>query len=331
MGEPESLSEKLVYANMDATQKEDTAYTTMLVYHRTSLFTSNAQTVVNTVNCVGVMGKGIAAEFKRRHPAMFAEYKRICDEKKLTPGKLWLWQGSTQWILNFPTKKHWRYPSKLEWIEAGLKKFVDEYEKRGIVEVSFPRLGCGNGGLNWDDVKPLMETYLRPLPIRVYVHDFEVNIGVPEHMRALVDEHADAESITASYQRFSSSLRRSVERMNGSLTDIHSSKNSSIFFENDGELVISNEDISFSLDEEALHGLWASLQKGLVTRRSVETAVEGASDWVLSLLATLPDVRPVQIERSNSSCPELAVEVSNHRKSESIEGGSEGQLAFRWP
>lgn len=103
----------------------------MLMYLRTSLLESNAQTVVNTVNCVGVMGKGIAAAFKQRYPDMFRSYRKLCNEKKLAPGKLWLWQNEAQWVLNFPTKNHWRNGSRLEWIEAGLERFVQEHEKRG--------------------------------------------------------------------------------------------------------------------------------------------------------------------------------------------------------
>src|SRR6185312_8654562 len=117
-----------------------------------------------------------------REPEMFAAYKRICEEKLLAPGKLWLWRGSTQMVLNFPTKQHWKNPSKLEWIEAGLKKFVSNYRKLGIVEISFPRLGCGNGGLDWKKVCPLMEKYLSGLPIQVYIHDYTVDVGLPEHM-----------------------------------------------------------------------------------------------------------------------------------------------------
>jgi O-acetyl-ADP-ribose deacetylase (regulator of RNase III) len=152
----------------------------MLIYHRTNLLDSNAQTLVNTVNCVGVMGKGIALEFKQRYPDMFKAYKRICDAGELEIGKLWLWSGRDQWVLNFPTKKHWRHPSKVEWIEAGLDKFVTEYVRRGITDISFPRLGCGNGGLNWErQVRPVMERYLAPLPINVYIHDFTKDVGLP--------------------------------------------------------------------------------------------------------------------------------------------------------
>jgi O-acetyl-ADP-ribose deacetylase (regulator of RNase III) len=142
----------------------------MLVYHRTNLLDSNAQTLVNTVNCVGVMGKGIALDFKQRYPDMFRAYKRVCDAHQLDVGKLLLWQGPDHWVLNFPTKKHWRHPSRVEWIEAGLEKFVAEYSRRGVTDISFPRLGCGNGGLKWEVVKPVMERYLANLPINVFVH-----------------------------------------------------------------------------------------------------------------------------------------------------------------
>jgi len=73
-------------------------------------------------------------------------------------------------VLNFPTKEHWKAPSKLEWIETGLMKFVAEYETQGISSASFPQLGCGNGGLEWTQVKPLMDHYLRPLPIPIFIH-----------------------------------------------------------------------------------------------------------------------------------------------------------------
>jgi len=135
---------------------------------------AKTQTVVNTVNCVGVMGKGIAAEFKRHDPAMFKAYKRFCDHRNanhLVPGKLYLWTHSSPWwILNFPTKRHWRDPSALRDIEAGLQKFVDKYKAVGITSITFPALGCQNGGLSWSaDVKPLMERYLNEVDIPVEI------------------------------------------------------------------------------------------------------------------------------------------------------------------
>src|SRR5208337_921933 len=132
----------------------------------------------------------------------------------LEPGKLWLWKAPTQWVLNFPTKRHWRHPSRLEWIEAGLTKFVAEYERRGITEISFPRLGCGNGGLQWDAVRPIMERYLAELPITIYVHDHEVNIGRPEHLEASPARPAPTQ-IDRSFEEFISALRNAVEERVG--------------------------------------------------------------------------------------------------------------------
>lgn len=139
---------------------------------------ATTQTVVNTVNCVGAMGKGIALEFKKHDPVMFKAYKGFCDQNnshRLTVGKLWLWKHSTPWwILNFPTKDHWRDKSQLSYLRQGLQNFVDTYKQRGITSITFGQLGCQNGGLNWDiEVLPMMREYLDqvdiPVEIVIYV------------------------------------------------------------------------------------------------------------------------------------------------------------------
>lgn len=142
----------------------------MLTYIEGDLFSSPAQVLVNTVNTVGVMGKGIALEFKKRYPEMFETYKRQCDKHNLTIGRLMLWYAPDHWILQFPTKEHWRNPSKLEYIEKGLMAFVRKYADYNITSIAFPKLGCGNGELNWTDVKAVMEKYLKDLPIDVYIY-----------------------------------------------------------------------------------------------------------------------------------------------------------------
>lgn len=122
---------------------------------------SDVQTLVNTINCVGVMGKGIALEFKNRYPAMFDKYKSFCDKGVFKPGVLWIYKADDgKWVLNFPTKVDWKNPSEIEYIEEGLKKFVEIWEDKGIKSIAFPLLGCSNGGLNPDEVIPLMEKYL---------------------------------------------------------------------------------------------------------------------------------------------------------------------------
>jgi len=153
----------------------------LITYVKQDLFESPAQVIVNTVNTVGVMGKGIAKRFKDIYPDMFVKYVELCEKDLFNVGQLWLYKTPHKWVLNFPTKKHWRSSSKIEYVEEGLKKFVETYEEKGITSISFPLLGCGNGGLNWEnEVKPLMEKYLRPLPIEVYIH-LSDNQKKPEH------------------------------------------------------------------------------------------------------------------------------------------------------
>lgn len=147
----------------------------MIHYIEGDIFQSPAQVIVNPVNTVGVMGKGLALVFKKRYPEMFLCYQRACEKNQLKIGKLMLWNGPDYQVLLFPTKENWRYPSQPEYIEQGLKKFRDRYIEKGITSIGFPRLGCGNGELKWEEVKSLMEKYLSDLPIDIYIYVGEIN------------------------------------------------------------------------------------------------------------------------------------------------------------
>lgn len=143
----------------------------MFKAHIGDLFASQAQTLVNTVNCVGVMGKGVALEFKKRFPVLFEDYAVRCEQKLVELGKPYLFRDpSGKLILNFPTKDHWRSPSRLADIEHGLDFFKDHFEGWGITSIAFPPLGCGNGGLEWSEVGPLIYGKLHKLPIEVEVY-----------------------------------------------------------------------------------------------------------------------------------------------------------------
>lgn len=142
----------------------------MIEYISGDIFKSETQTIVNTVNCVGAMGAGIALEFKNRYPNMFLSYKKICNLNQLKPGLLHLYKKEEKWILNFPTKDHYKDPSTLKYIELGLIKFKETYKEKGITSISFPKLGCGKGGLDFKDVKPLMEKYLNlDIDVKIYI------------------------------------------------------------------------------------------------------------------------------------------------------------------
>ena len=135
------------------------------------LFSSQAQTLVNTVNCVGIMGKGVAQEFKKRYPGMFEDYVSRCARREVRLGEPYLYRDSTsRLIVNFPTKDHWRSPSRLMDIERGLDYFVGHYREWAVKSIAFPPLGCGNGGLHWSEVGPLIYEKLHRLNIDVGVY-----------------------------------------------------------------------------------------------------------------------------------------------------------------
>lgn len=136
-----------------------------------NIFESRAETIVNTVNCVGVMGKGIALEFKKRFPEMAKDYKKRCDAKNVLPGVPYMYTdlfGVS--ILNFPTKNHWRSPSRLEDVIRGLDIFLENCDEWGVESIAFPPLGCGNGGLDWAVVGPIMYQKLSKLGIEVELY-----------------------------------------------------------------------------------------------------------------------------------------------------------------
>lgn len=149
-----------------------------ITFTKGNIFSSDKQTIVNTINCVGVMGKGVALGFRLRYPEMYEKYRELCKTRQIAVGKLWLYKQSRevlQWILNFPTKIHWKFPSKMEYIEAGLQKFVDTYEEKGITSIAFPLLGTHNGGLDKIEVLDMMHSYLEKcsIPIDIYEYDPE--------------------------------------------------------------------------------------------------------------------------------------------------------------
>jgi len=122
---------------------------------------ADAEALVNTVNCVGVMGRGIALQFKKVFPENFKRYKAACDNKELLPGKMFIHDLNSvcnpRYVINFPTKRHWKGSSRMEDIESGLRALVEEVRKRNIHSIAIPPLGCGLGGLFWGDVRARIE------------------------------------------------------------------------------------------------------------------------------------------------------------------------------
>lgn len=155
----------------------------MITYRKGNIFTTECDVIVNTVNCSGVMGAGIAYEFRLRYPTMFERYKELCDKKLLTIGKLWIYELKENEklsekytkVMNFPTKNFWKLPSKIEYIEKGLTKFIEAYQEKNITSIAFPLLGTDKGGLNEENVIKIMEKYLSQLNINVEIWHYDSN------------------------------------------------------------------------------------------------------------------------------------------------------------
>jgi O-acetyl-ADP-ribose deacetylase (regulator of RNase III) len=144
---------------------------TMIVYVVGEHYQSPARVLVNPVNTVGVMGSGHAFDFKRFFPDMFTHYQDLCQQDRFNIGELLLYKTPHKWILNFPEKGHFRANVRAEHIADGLKKFAGIHSEQGITSASFPALGQDDDKLDWDnEIRPMMEAYLNPLPILVYVH-----------------------------------------------------------------------------------------------------------------------------------------------------------------
>lgn len=135
------------------------------------IFDSDAQTLVNTVNCVGVMGKGIAKGFKQRYPEMFEDYAKMCDRGEVRVGEPYLYKYSDgPWILNFPTKDHWRSLARIESIDSGLQHLLNNYAGWGIKSIAVPPLGTGLGQLEWRIVGPVLYRYLNQMTVSVELY-----------------------------------------------------------------------------------------------------------------------------------------------------------------
>jgi len=148
----------------------------MIELQQGDILHADAEALVNTVNCVGIMGRGIALQFRKAFPENYQAYKAACDRKEVQPGKMLVFDLNglhhPWFIINFPTKRHWKNKSRIEDIQAGLKTLVEEVRRRKIQSIAIPPLGCGLGGLNWNEVRPLIEQAFHDLPeVRVLLYE----------------------------------------------------------------------------------------------------------------------------------------------------------------
>jgi O-acetyl-ADP-ribose deacetylase (regulator of RNase III) len=275
----------------------------MIQYLNSSVFKSPAQTLVNTVNTVGVMGKGVALGFRQIYPEMYEEYRRLCADGQLTIGKLYVYRTENKIIVNFPTKVHWRNPSKLDYIEKGLAKFVDSYSRFGISSVSFPQLGCGNGELDWESqVRPLMELYLHNLAIPVFIHLYTKPASfVPERLDATFAREMRLARKRVSADQLWADLALQVTRRNGQQS-IDQRQTISV---DDEHICFRNGSSDDLLYREDVEDLWAMLGlRKVITTEDVSRFVTASNPTTLAslvtLLTSLPYIRPVTVSRERN-------------------------------
>jgi O-acetyl-ADP-ribose deacetylase (regulator of RNase III) len=284
----------------------------MIRYVEGSIFESPADTLVNTVNTTGVMGRGLAAEFKSLYPEMFRQYRELCESGRISIGTLWIYKTEHKSVLNFPTKTDWRRPSKLEYIEAGLTTLLRGYEEAGIHNIAFPALGCGNGGLSFEQqVQPLMERYLSRMAATVYIY--------PHRRAAVLPEHRNIEEMRhwlrnapeeLSFPEVWSDLNAAIVRN----PKLRTFGTKSVFT---AEITDSPSGIRFRtesrktvfLDIEDVLDAWKHLRSfGIVTSRSALSHKSRDMSYLGPVFALLPYIRPVRVSEGYTGNDDFARE-----------------------
>lgn len=270
----------------------------MIMYVTGNLFQSPAQVLVNTVNTVGAMGKGVALQFRQLYPEMYREYRELCERGEIRIGRLWLYKSENKWILNFPTKKHWRNPSRVEYIEKGLLEFRNKYREWNIHTIAFPPLGCGNGRLDFEtQVQPLMEKYLRNLPIDVFIY--------PARDDEFVAEHEDPEAMrkwlrsqptSLPFSEVWDDLVRLLERRTQFETVVRGSPFEVLLSEDGTALeVLTKGQQRRRIARETLLAFWQQLRDYGFSMRQIAPALDRELSYLIPLFRELPYVKPVKI------------------------------------
>jgi O-acetyl-ADP-ribose deacetylase (regulator of RNase III) len=288
----------------------------MISYVSGNLFESPAQVLVNTVNTVGVMGRGIAKEFKRIYPEMFEKYRDLCERDQFDIGQLILYKSPNKWVLNFPTKKHWRYPSKPEYIEKGLKKIVLEYKNAGIHSISFPPLGCGNGELDFESqVKPLMEKYLKNLPIYVFIYPGLKTDIIPEHKTPKeIKDWLTSEPESLSFKEVWDDIKTVLSQKNDFKTLTNEKPFQAYYNGNEDDRIrfIRGGQKDFFVSKEDLLGVWQQLRDhGFSTSKIIPNGLEIEIYYILPIFNELSYVRLVNISDTLSGFqtnPQLGIQ-----------------------
>lgn len=277
------------------------------MYVKGNLFQSPAQTLVNTVNTVGVMGKGVALEFKRLFPDMYSQYRALCESGQFKVGQLWLYKTPQKWVLNFPTKEHWRAPSRLEYVQAGLEKFVQVYSDMGIHSIAFPPLGCGNGQLDFENqVRQLMEHYLKNLPIDIFIYpdrksQFVEHLNVKE-MEAWLRSEPSNLPFGEVWQDLIAALIQQQEYQTAEGQPFTARLN-----EKESALEIQTKTQKFKIHYDTLLSFWQQLRSHGFSMTYIAPGLDQELTYLIPIFSQLPYIASVRVAEDYSSLRKGAV------------------------
>lgn len=268
----------------------------MILYVKGDLFQSPAHVLVNAVNTVGVMGKGVALEYKRLFPEMYEQYRKLCEAEEFHIGSLWLYKSPNKWVLNFPTKKHWRNPSRLEYIEAGLRKFIDVYSDFGIYSIAFPPLGCGNGQLDFEiEVRPLMEKYLRNLPIEVFIYPDHKNKFI-EHLNPGEMAHwLRTEPTSLPFSEVWADIKALLSSKQEFMTLVKRNKFTALIVDEPPAIQIIASRQTRLVSYESLMEFWQQLRTHGFSMRRIAPGLDRESYYLAAIFGHLEYVTPVHV------------------------------------
>ena len=284
----------------------------MITYVAGNLFTSPAQVLVNTVNTQGVMGKGIALQFKKTYPEMFRKYQELCETGKINIGVLWIYKTPHKWVLNFPTKRNWRNPSRAEYIETGLKKFAEKFNELGIHSIAFPALGCGNGELDWEQtVKPMMEKYLNKTPADVFVHPPLSEENLPEHKnKKEIEKWLRSEPLSLSFGEVWKDLSKllacksefkTLTKESDFNAKILEDKNTKLIDDYNKYLVIEAKSRNHKIEYEQLLELWQQFRRhGYLRRGIVSNLLEREMSYLIPIFSELDYVQTIELSETGN-------------------------------
>ena len=274
----------------------------MLITVETEIFYSPARVLVNPVNTAGVMSSGVSAEFKRFFPDAFSRYRSLCEAGRIEPGRLFIYQGDSRTVVHLPVKRHWRTAATAEIVEAGLQKLASVWADQGIHTLALPRFA--EGELDWNTViRPMLEIYLAPLPIPVYLH----HQPIPDTRRSIkqIDQFLNQPAQHQPFSRVWKDFGRIIRRTYGQFAteDGHAFTVAYQDGTRYSRLVVTpDNESSVGVSMASLSELWDMLQAArMLLPSQFPSGLESVAPYLIPLFTKMDYIRVVRAAMGDST------------------------------